>query len=58
MKNNTSTEGEVKTATTATAAVEEKHPRGPYLDFSLLGKMSTEKFEDIVLRHFEVLDAT
>mmetsp|Transcript_16865 Transcript_16865/g.23223 ORF Transcript_16865/g.23223 Transcript_16865/m.23223 type:complete len:1055 (+) Transcript_16865:34-3198(+) len=53
-----STEMESKTATTAAAAVEEKHSGGPYLDFSLLGKMSTEKFEDIVLRHFEVFDAT
>lgn len=58
MNNHSSTETEAKTSTTVAAAVEEKHSRGPYLDFSLLGKMSTEKFEDIVLRHFEVLDAT
>lgn len=37
---------------------DKQHPRGPYIDFSLLGHMSTETFEDLVLRHFEVFDAT
>jgi len=32
------------------------HPLGPYIDFKLLGALSTTGFEDAVLRHFEVSD--
>ena len=35
-----------------------QHPLGPYIDFKLLGALSTTGFEDAVLRHFEVLDTT
>jgi hypothetical protein len=37
---------------------EAEHPLGPYIDFKLLGRLSTTGFEDAVLRHFEVLDTT
>eukprot|EP01036_Dinobryon_divergens_P025170 gene25170-33693_t len=35
-----------------------EHPLGPYVDFKLLDKISTSRFDAAVLRHFEVLNTT